>query len=146
MSSSNGFPDPEKHPRIRSGYPSLAAWIARDPDNETYVFRKFDRLSARNLLKLQYDMIELETRIDSMDQEMLSAGQSNPIEMRTMRSWKAYERHTQTLTPLEQEKQELEGDLKCKIKEYRESLRNATIPTAKLTIHHQTKPCCSSLR
>jgi hypothetical protein len=123
MSSSNGVPDPEKHPQTRSGYPSLAAWIARDPDNETYVFRKFDRLSARNLLKLQYDMIELEVKIDSMDEEMLSTGQNIPKEMR---SWKAYERHAQELTPLEKLKNELEEELKCKIKEYRESLRIRT--------------------
>jgi hypothetical protein len=146
MSSSNGIPDPEKHPRTRSGYPSLAAWIARDPDNETYVFRKFDRLSARNLLKLQYDMIELEVKIDSMDEEMFSTGQNIPKEMRTMRSWKAYERHAHELTPLETLKNELEEELKCKIKEYRESLRDRTDLPRKLTIHHQTKPFCSSLK
>lgn len=120
MNCLRGTSDLEKQPRGRLGYPSLAAWIAHDPDSETYIFRKFDRLSARNLLNLQYELIELEAKIDSLDEEMLSAGQINPVEMRTMRSWKAYERHAQSLTPREKHKKELEDDLKCKIKEYRE--------------------------
>jgi hypothetical protein len=66
-------------------------------------------------------MIELEVKIDSMDEKMLSTGQNIPKEMRTMRSWIAYERHAQELTPLEKLKIELEEKLKCKIKEYLES-------------------------
>lgn len=31
----------------RDGYPALAAWISHDPDNETFIFRKFDRLAAK---------------------------------------------------------------------------------------------------
>ena len=116
MTSLKGNTDPEKHPHTRSGYPSLAAWIVRDPDNETFVFRKFDRLSARNLLRLQYHMIELETEIDSMDCDMVLAGQDNAVEMRTMDSWLAYERHPQDLTLLETHKQKLENSLKEKIK------------------------------
>jgi 16S rRNA U1498 N3-methylase RsmE len=45
-------PDPELA-RPRDGYPALAYWIARDPDNETFIFRKFNRLAARNILHLQ---------------------------------------------------------------------------------------------
>jgi hypothetical protein len=52
---------------IQDGFPALAAWIGRDPDNETFVFRKFDRLSARNLLQLQCQLIQLEDEIDKLD-------------------------------------------------------------------------------
>lgn len=38
--------------RNRNGFPAVAAWIARDLDNETFIFRKFDELTARNLLHL----------------------------------------------------------------------------------------------
>lgn len=54
---------------IRDGYPALAAWIGRDPDNETFVFRKFDRLSVRNLLHLKCQLIQLEDEIDKLDDE-----------------------------------------------------------------------------
>ena len=52
---------------IRDGYPALAAWIGRDPDNETFVFCKFDRLSARNLLHLQCQLIQVEDEIDKLN-------------------------------------------------------------------------------
>jgi len=120
MNSFQGTTDLEKQPRSRSGYPSLAAWIARDPDNETYVFRKFDRLSARNLLNLQNEMIDLESKIDAMDKEMLSVGENDPILKRTMLSWETFEKHAHRLTDLEKHKKALEDDLKHKIKEFRE--------------------------
>lgn len=52
---------------VRDGYPALAAWMARDPDAEGYIFRKFKRLSARNLLHLQSQLTELKHEIDSLD-------------------------------------------------------------------------------
>jgi len=54
---------------IRDGYPSLAEWISRDPDYETLIFRRFDRLAARNLLNLQSELIAIETRLDRLDEE-----------------------------------------------------------------------------
>lgn len=52
---------------LRDGYPSLAAWKALDPDSETLVFRKFTRLSARRLLHLQSQLLELEYQLDELD-------------------------------------------------------------------------------
>lgn len=54
---------------LRDGYPGLASWIARDPDSETFVFRKFDRLAARNILHLQAKLVALERDIDRRDEE-----------------------------------------------------------------------------
>lgn len=54
---------------VRDGYPALADWIGRDPDAETFVFRKFSRLSARNLLHLQNKLFQLEHEIDQLDEE-----------------------------------------------------------------------------
>lgn len=42
-----------------AGYPRWASWIASDPDNEPFLFRKFDELGALNLLYLQSDMLHL---------------------------------------------------------------------------------------
>jgi hypothetical protein len=53
---------------LRDGYPALASWIARDPDNETLIFRRFDRLAARNILHLQAQLIALEHEIDELDE------------------------------------------------------------------------------
>jgi hypothetical protein len=43
-----------------NGYATAASSIAQDPDKETYVFRRFDRLTARNLLNLQGELLALQ--------------------------------------------------------------------------------------
>jgi hypothetical protein len=63
--------------RIRDGYPALANWIARDPDGDTYVFRKFDRLAARNILHLQARLIDPEHDIDEIDEQARNSNDSN---------------------------------------------------------------------
>lgn len=50
-----------------NGYPTLARWIARDPDGETFVFRKFDQLAARYALHLQAWITSLESEIYEQD-------------------------------------------------------------------------------
>ncbi len=51
------------------GYPSLAAFIASDKDKSTAIYRRLDRLSARNLLYLQSELAELQARQDAFDVE-----------------------------------------------------------------------------
>lgn len=71
--------------RLRDGYPALGAWVARDPDDESFVFRKFDRLGARNILHLQGRLIALENEIDRLDED---ARQSDDFEARqSSRRW-----------------------------------------------------------
>jgi len=55
------------------GYPSLAAFIASDPDHGTAVYRRFDRLSARNLLYVQAELVTLEKKQDELDQHDLNS-------------------------------------------------------------------------
>lgn len=67
--------DPEKDSSIEvtyvPGYPSLAAFIAKDPDHSTAIYRRFDRLSARNLLYLQAELCTLEKKQDEFDRQDL---------------------------------------------------------------------------
>ncbi|KAJ5588264.1 hypothetical protein N7537_010942 [Penicillium hordei] len=55
---------------VCDGYPALAGWIGRDPDGETLVFRRFRKLSARNVLHLQTRFIQLEQKIEEFDDEV----------------------------------------------------------------------------
>lgn len=48
--------------RSLDGFPSLAEFIASDPDHTSLVFRRFDKLAARNLLYLQSELAELEAK------------------------------------------------------------------------------------
>jgi hypothetical protein len=52
-----------------NGYASLASFIASDADRGTAIFRRFDRLSARNLLHLQSELEELQELQDQFDKE-----------------------------------------------------------------------------
>jgi len=45
------------------GFPSLANFIASDTDRTSLVFRRFDKLAARNLLYLQSELTELEHKL-----------------------------------------------------------------------------------
>jgi hypothetical protein len=109
---------------VRDGYPSFAAWIGRDPDSETLVFRRFRRLSARNLLHLQSQLIQLEYEIDALDEE---ARRSSDLDAcQASRRWETL---TQLATDSQRpEKVRLEkvAELSARMKEYGES----------------HKPCC----
>ncbi|EQB45488.1 hypothetical protein CGLO_15629 [Colletotrichum gloeosporioides Cg-14] len=54
-------------PRI--GYAEAASWMARDVDNETLVYRRFDELATRNLLYLQSELLSLEHQLNELDRE-----------------------------------------------------------------------------
>lgn len=58
---------------FRDGYPSLAEWISRDPDYETFIFRRFDRLAARNLLNLQSELVGIQERLHRLDEAARAA-------------------------------------------------------------------------
>jgi hypothetical protein len=53
--------------KLRDGYPALAAWMARDIDDETLIFRRFSNLAARNILHLQAQLIAIEQEILDAD-------------------------------------------------------------------------------
>lgn len=116
MSASSPGPDPEKGVQ-RDGYPSLAAWIAHDPDNESYVFRKFDKLSARNLLGMQSQLISLEMKIESIEDAMRNSG--DPENLVSLARWETYEERAKDPKTLEYQKMKTEENLKNRIKEYR---------------------------
>ncbi|KAF6798239.1 hypothetical protein CMUS01_15725 [Colletotrichum musicola] len=51
------------------GYAAVAEWMARDVDNETLIYRRFDELSARCILNLQSELLELEEQLQKLDEE-----------------------------------------------------------------------------
>jgi hypothetical protein len=62
-SQSRGRDVETAHIRPLVGFPSLADLIGSDPDRTSLVFRRFDKLAARNLLYLQSELAELEARL-----------------------------------------------------------------------------------
>ncbi|KAF2422990.1 hypothetical protein EJ08DRAFT_725165 [Tothia fuscella] len=55
--------------RYVPSFPSLAAFIASDRDRTTLIFKRFDRLAARNLLHLQSELAQLQKQLDVLDEK-----------------------------------------------------------------------------
>ncbi|MCJ1460132.1 hypothetical protein MMC28_010511 [Mycoblastus sanguinarius] len=107
--------------RYVSGYPSLAAFIASDRDKSTAIYRRFDRLSARNLLYLQSELVELEARQDELDAEDLRATTAEA--KHGARNWqKLTERASEANNVREKERLRIVTEISRKLREYREAL------------------------
>ncbi|OCK99271.1 uncharacterized protein K441DRAFT_652670 [Cenococcum geophilum 1.58] len=102
------------------GYPSLAEFIASDYDHSTFIFKRFDRLSARNILYLQSELAELEALQDEYDREDLQASWD---EKSSRRDWKTFQARARDANfPREQKKMKLVEEIRAKIKEYKEAV------------------------
>ncbi|KAL8703745.1 MAG: hypothetical protein Q9201_003070 [Fulgogasparrea decipioides] len=108
------------------GYPSLAAFIASDTYKSTFIYRRFDRLSARSLLYLQSELVELEAEQDALETE---DQYSSTDELKGSRDWnilkargrgESYERDQKRLC--------LVYEIRQKLKEYREALIRESTP------------------
>jgi hypothetical protein len=101
----------------RDGYPAVAAWMTRDPDNESFIYRKFDKLSARNLLNLQSELIDLESKLEKFDDESRKC--NDQVLKQSTRKWETFVKNA---TEREQEgkRMELNKGIRAKLREYRQ--------------------------
>jgi hypothetical protein len=96
----------EKNTYYINGYPSLAAFIASDPDRTTLIFRRFDRLAARNLLQLQGELARLERLLDQDDGKDVTADRNTQQYLRNWDDFRdAAENHEEQRRRLELHKQ-----------------------------------------
>jgi hypothetical protein len=102
----------------RDGYRAVAAWISRDPDNETFIYRRFDQLSARNLLYLQSELLALERHLERLDAE---TAKSADMELKdSARRWEIFSKNAENRVE-ERARMNLVIEIRAKIKEYRKS-------------------------
>jgi hypothetical protein len=102
---------------IRDGYPSLATWIARDSDYEAYIFRRFDRLAARNILNLQSQLIQIEEQLDKLDESSRARRDIG------LRRWESFTENASAARHQDDEaRSQLYSDLDEKMKSYRKIL------------------------
>lgn len=76
------------------GFPALANFIASDPDRSTFIYKRFDRLAARNLLILQDELAKMQSQLDHFDREDWATyetrGPGYQSALRNLQSWEAY--------------------------------------------------------
>lgn len=104
----------KEHP---NGFATVANEIAKDQDNTSTIFRRFDCLTARNLLYLQARLQKLEATRKVLDDEVLRSGDSECKKAAT--SWEEFESLAKTPGSVKKRMiiaEEIEGA----IKKYRE--------------------------
>ena len=109
-----------------NGFPRVASKIASDPDKTTTIYRRFDRLSARNLLYLEAELAKLEALQDRQDADDLQFRRNDDATDRCHRDWKWFENRANEkdedgniLNQVQAEKMALALKIKEKLKEYR---------------------------
>ncbi|KAI4181471.1 MAG: hypothetical protein LQ346_006782 [Caloplaca aetnensis] len=96
-----------------TGFPSLADFIAADAD--AAIYRKYERLSARNLLYLQSALHELDRKLQELDAEDVKEGENCDREaQKRARLWPHYARgDNERATRHRQLQEEIESKLKA---------------------------------
>jgi hypothetical protein len=110
-----GTPAPLKNPR---GFPGLVELVAQDRDQETYVFRKFSKLTAWNLIYKQTELASYEREVETIEATLARDGQSGSM----ARSWKKFHEEAQKTGTSAHQMKELSDKISRKLSEYRESL------------------------
>jgi hypothetical protein len=100
-----------------TGFPLLAERIALNPDCETFIFRRFDRLSARNLLHLESKLAYLEYKLDKADEQAFGSPDNETC--RSIRAWEAFEELAQDPARPEHRRMQLAEQIRETLKEYR---------------------------
>lgn len=116
-------PDPEKDAvevKYVHGYPTLAAFIASDPGHSTAIYRRFDFLSARNLLLLQSELVELEAQLRVLDQEDLRNDDDDEVN-ECSRDWNVFEEKARDANSGAEKRMKLSLLIRAKLKEYSEA-------------------------
>ncbi|KAB5572028.1 hypothetical protein GE09DRAFT_653750 [Coniochaeta sp. 2T2.1] len=96
------------------GFPSLAAFIANDRDRASAIFKRFNRLAARNLLLLQSELAELQSRLDALDAD----DQKSMEALQALRNWGDYKARN----GVDSDRMKLLAQVRTTLREYREAL------------------------
>lgn len=107
----------------QGGYLAAASWLAHDTDNETLIFRKFDVLSAANLLYMQSEVLELEKKLLRMH---LLTVDGHDMDLKDAASrWEALVEQSQDGSPKfrqdSSERMAVIRELREKLREYRKA-------------------------
>ncbi|KAI1200924.1 hypothetical protein F5X97DRAFT_291666 [Nemania serpens] len=114
--------DRQATPPPLEGYAAVAGWLALDPDGETFVFRKFDNLAARNLLCIQSELLAVEKELALLDRRDAEAARDDLRAKDTARSWDTLVSRSSAGHDGSRRRIELLESLRSKIKEYHEAL------------------------
>ena len=73
---------------MRFGYAAAASFVASDSDHESFIFRKFNELTARNLLDMHSELVVLQEQQRSLDEAVLSSNENGYDDKLCSSMWK----------------------------------------------------------
>lgn len=116
----NSCPDNQEMWKTRAldGYPSLADFLASDRDRTILAFKRFDRLAVRNLLYLQSELAELQSRQDAYDAQDISIEDGDLAAKQCARNWGAFTDAVKKGDEKQKDRMELVIEIRKKMKEY----------------------------
>ena len=84
-------------PEPINGFPKFAYAVTEDPDRTGTIYRRFDRLSSRNLLLMESEIAELEYLQDKYDEE--DRVRYTPVTAKSYSDWVTFEKLAKEKTP-----------------------------------------------
>lgn len=96
----------------------MARRMAATPDYETFIFRRFDRISARNLLHLESKLAYLEWKLDKADEQAALSPDNETL--RSIQVWEAFEENAKQPGRPEHSRMRIAEEIRETLKEYRE--------------------------
>ncbi|CAG8957585.1 hypothetical protein HYFRA_00010451 [Hymenoscyphus fraxineus] len=129
--------EPQRSPPARKGFSAVASKIASDVDKTTTLYRRFDNISARNLLYYQAEIAELEELQNSYDE--LDRLEKDKISNECQRDWSQFAERAKEGRKREREHMELAIRIRDKIERYHQALVNHQVllnspPPSKSTV------------
>ena len=103
--------------KSKRGFALVASKVASDADKTTTIYRRFDELSARNLLFYQVELAELEEQLKEYDEEDSQARDEASVECQ--RDWSEFERSAGEGVVREKKRMELVMKIREKLEKYR---------------------------
>ena len=76
------------NPKLLSGFPQTAHFLAADPDKSAVIFRRFDKVSIRNLLNLEGRVAALEAFQEDLDRKDYNQDEEDIAEV--AQSWEDF--------------------------------------------------------
>jgi hypothetical protein len=108
--------------RFPKGFASLAMFISSNANSESFIYKRFDQLAARNLLYLQSELAYLEGKLQEYDAADVDAvGQQGFEARRCARSWEHFERAKES-NAAQRERWSTILRIRATLREYRESI------------------------
>lgn len=105
------------HAQQKEGFANVARWLSLDRDNEAFIYRRFNELSARNILYLQCELLDLEKKLNELDKRDAS---SDDMDLKDVaRTWETFIQRFEKGNSEAVDRMELITKLRAKIKEYR---------------------------